>query len=116
MSANDLKLAYLRSSELAQALFNEAGDGLLIVDPASGQVLEVNPPLLRLTRLRPAALLGQPVTELIRHEEGQSDWLEAARVTRAYHGHDGFLLATDHPEVWLPISLSVSRLHAGEEA
>jgi PAS domain S-box-containing protein len=98
---------------MARCLFNEAGDALIIVDPTSERIVEVNEMTIRLTRLPREALLRQSIRSLLAHEQGHDSWLEAARSSGIFHGRDGFLLRTDRPDVTLPVSISVSRLHPG---
>jgi PAS domain S-box-containing protein len=111
MPGHDRALVSTQGSDLARALFHEAGDALFIVDPRSQQVLAVNPMALKLTRLSREALLQFSYREVIRHLRNADDWHDSVRQTILFHGQDGFLLRTDRADVWVPVSVSISRLH-----
>src|SRR5262249_17774735 len=97
-------------AEFAPCLFTEAGDALFLVAPGTGHVLDANPLAETLTRTPRGQLVGRPAGEVLRHEQGVAEWLEVVRDGGAFHGRGGFLLGTDRPDVWLPVSLSVSCL------
>jgi PAS domain S-box-containing protein len=99
-------------AELAQALFSEIGDALFLLDPDTDRLLEVNPVALRLTGCSRAELLDFPATHLFRFETpGGAQRLKGAFTkTMIFHGQDGFLLR-GRDEAWVPVSLTVSRLH-----
>lgn len=105
------QLEPLPSTDLVRTLFMEAGDALLIVEPFSERLLDANPMAQRLTRLSRDELLHRSLREVVRHELGASDWLDAVHKTATFHGRDRYLLATDRPDVWVPISLTIARLH-----
>jgi PAS domain S-box-containing protein len=111
MTHSDRAVESFESSELTRALFTEAGDALLLVEPSSERLLDVNPMALKLTRLSAEELLSLPLREVLRHEQGTEDWLRRARETATFHGQDGFLLRTTQPDGWTPVSVSISRLH-----
>jgi PAS domain S-box-containing protein len=83
-------------AELAQALFEQSSDALFLVDPETELVLDVNPAAQRLSGLERAELLRRGIANLFR---------EALRdgPNRLQHVHDG---------VWVPVLLTVTRLHA----
>jgi PAS domain S-box-containing protein len=97
---------------LAQALFTEIGDALFVLDPESDRLIEVNPVALRLTGFARAELLDYPATHLFRYESpGGGQRLKGAFTkTMFFHGQDGYLMRTKSG-VWLPVSVTVSRLH-----
>ena len=99
-------------AELAQALLSEIGDALFLLDPDTDRLLEVNPVVLRLTGFSRAEVLQFSVTYLFRFEAaGGTQRLKGAFTkTVVFHGQDGFLLRTKG-DTWLPVSLTVSRLH-----
>ena len=99
-------------AELAQALFSEIGDALFLLDPDTDQLLEVNPVALRLTGFTRAELLAMSAAYLFRFEAagGLQRLKGAFTKTMVFHGQDGFLLRTKD-EAWVPVSLTVSRLH-----
>lgn len=100
-------------TELARALFEEIGDALFLLDPESDQLLDVNPFALRLTGFTRAELLQFPATYLFRVDAtGSLQRLRGAfNKTVVFHGQDGFLLRTKEESGWVPVSLTVSRLH-----
>ncbi len=99
--------------QLAESLFNEAGDALFLVDPDTDQLLDANPMALRLCGFRRDELLGIPTTTLFRIDEaGSAQRLRrAAQQTGIFHSQEGYLLRTRQPDVWIPVNLTVSRLH-----
>jgi PAS domain S-box-containing protein len=97
--------------DLARTLFDEAGDALFLVDPVAHRVLDANPMAQRLSEFSRAELLGRTITDLLRHEQAAEDWLRGVRRTTTYHGRDGFLLRCKRPGVWVPVSVSIARLH-----
>lgn len=101
----------ISATEMARALFAEAGDALLLVDPSASRLVDVNLMAEKLTKASRDDLLGTNVGDWIRHERDHAGWLESMRRSSTFHGHDGFLLRTSPPGDWLPVSLSISRLH-----
>jgi two-component system cell cycle sensor histidine kinase/response regulator CckA len=100
--------------ELAQTLFEEAGDALFLFDTADGRLVEVNPMAQRLCGLSRPALLEESVGTLFRSEvQGGADRLrQAYQVTGAFHAQDGFFLRRSKDDGWLPVNLTLARLHA----
>jgi PAS domain S-box-containing protein len=100
-------------AELAQCLFEESGDALFLFDPESEQLLEVNPMARRLSGFTRQELLHLQVTNLFRSEaKGALKRLRLAfGKTGIFHAQDGFLLRNRVDGVWLPINLSLTRLH-----
>jgi PAS domain S-box-containing protein len=98
--------------ELAQALFTEIGDALFLIDPDTDRLVEVNPCAERITGFPRAELLQFAATHLFRFEVagGLQRLRGAFTKTMVFHGQDGFLLRT-REEAWVPVSLTVSRLH-----
>src|SRR5690242_954525 len=101
-------------AELAQTLFEEAGDALFLFDPESEQLLDVNPMAQRLTGYPRHDLLQMPVLYLFRSEaQGGLQRLRAAfRKTGLFHSEEGFLLRHRNEGVWVPVNLTLTRLHA----
>ena len=104
-------------AELAQALFSESGDALFLLDPDTDRLLEVSPVALRLTGYTRAELLGFSATYLFRFEAagGMQRLKGAFTKTVVFHAQDGFLLRTKG-DAWVPVSLTVSRLHLAPKA
>ncbi|HYT89710.1 MAG TPA: PAS domain S-box protein [Gemmataceae bacterium] len=101
-------------AELAQTLFEEAGDALFLFDPETEQLLDVNPMAQRLTGFGRPELLRTLVTYLFRADtQGGLQRLRLAfRKTGPFHGQEGFFLRHEKEGVWIPVSLTVTRLHA----
>ena len=101
-------------AELAQTLFEEAGDALFLFDPEGEQVLDVNPTAQRLTGCSRQDLLKFPITYLFRSEapHGLQRLRHAFKKTGAFHSQDGFLLRRMHEGSWIPVNLTISRLHS----
>jgi PAS domain S-box-containing protein len=98
---------------LAYALFEESGDALFLIDPDTDQVLDVNPTAERLTQLPREQLLAQPVMYWFRFagKGGRQRLQDAVSRSGIFHSQEGFLLRTPDEGVWIPVNLTVSRLH-----
>ena len=103
----------IAQSELGRALFEESGDALLLLDPETDRLIEVNPVALRLTGFSREEILPLPASYLFRFEAaGGSQRLRAAlQKTMVFHSQDGFLLRGKADGAWVPVNLTVSRLH-----
>ncbi len=106
MNAND-------SEGLARALFVEAGDALFLFDPQTDQLLDVNPMAERLTDFPRAEMLRLPATYLFRYggKGGMQRLRQACHETMVFHAQDGFYLRNRQDGVWVPVNLTVTRLH-----
>ncbi|MBI3411235.1 MAG: PAS domain S-box protein [Planctomycetes bacterium] len=104
-------------AELAQTLFEEAGDALFLFDPESEQILETNPMASRLTGFSRQQMLRLKVTYLFRSEvSGGIQRLRAAfRKTGLFHSQDGFFLRQNDGARWVAVNLSITRLHTEQE-
>jgi signal transduction histidine kinase/ActR/RegA family two-component response regulator len=111
MGTNDRVIEALESSDLARALFLEAGDALLIVEPLTERVLDANPTAVKLSKLKREDLLRRTIREVVRHELGWDEWLQTVQQTTTFHGRDGYLLRSGSGENWTPVSLTIARLH-----
>jgi two-component system sensor histidine kinase/response regulator len=98
---------------LAEALFKEAGDALFLFEPETGQILEVNPTAQRLSGFTREELLRMQTTSLLHAEwvEAHSRLEDAHRHTTSFHARDGFLLRTRQEGVFVPVNLTITRLH-----
>jgi PAS domain S-box-containing protein len=100
---------------LAQALFQEAGDALFLFEPDTDQLLDVNPMAERLSGFPRHHLLTMPATYWFRFagsERGSVHRLrQAARKSDAFHSQEGFFLRTQRDRVWVPVNLTIARLH-----
>ncbi|HXG11868.1 MAG TPA: PAS domain S-box protein [Gemmataceae bacterium] len=99
--------------DLGPALFDEAGDALFLLDPDTEQILDVNPVGLRLTGFSREELLRLPATYLFHFEGkgGRQRLHQAAAKTGVFHSQEGFYLRTNRDGVWVPVNLTIARLH-----
>ena len=105
--------------ELARALFEEAGDALFLFDPESDRLIDVNPMAETLTGFPRTELLREPATGLFRFggEAGVADrggmqrLKQAAAKSGVFHSQDGYLLRTSKDGHWVPVNITVTRLH-----
>jgi PAS domain S-box-containing protein len=104
--------AYSRE-DLAAALFQETGDALFLFDPDTDQLLDINPVAERLTGVAGADLLRQPATYWFRFggRGGRERLRLAASKSGVFHAQDGYFLRTAADGVWVPVNLTVARLH-----
>jgi PAS domain S-box-containing protein len=101
-----------RLEDLARALFEEAGDALFLFDPDTDKLFDVNPVAQQLTGLSKAELLRLPATDLFRVEPGQEARLRrASQETGIFHSQEGYALRTADADVWVPVNLTIARLH-----
>ena len=100
-------------ADLAQTLFEEIGDALFLIDPETDCVVDVNPTAVRLTGFGRDELLAVPWSSLFRTEGGGRDGVRGAVAkTAVFHAQDGYLLRAKAAPGWVPVGLTVSRLHA----
>ncbi len=102
------------AAELAQTLFEEAGDALFLFDPDTEQILDVNPMAQRLTGFTRQEMLRLQVTYLFRAEArgGLQRFRQAFRKTGLFHSQEGFFLRHQKDGVWIPVNLTITRLHS----
>ena len=98
--------------ELAQTLFEEAGDGLYLFDPDDGHIVDVNPMAQRLTGYPRHELLTMSVKSLFSSEVagGMVRLFRAYQSTGLFHSQEGFRLRC--PGGTIPVNLTVTRMHA----
>jgi PAS domain S-box-containing protein len=98
---------------LARALFEEAGDALFLFDPESEQLLEVNRMAERLSGFARAELLALPATYLFRFggRGGKERLRKASQESGVFHSQEGYFLRTHQDGVWIPVNLTITRLH-----
>src|SRR3954469_16550296 len=101
------------AGDLAQALFEEAGDALFLFDPDTDQLQDVNPLAERLSGFSREELLAVTATYLFRFagQGGKARMQHAATKTTIFHAQDGFLLRTRDDGVWVPVNVTITRLH-----
>jgi PAS domain S-box-containing protein len=100
-------------AELAMTLFQEAGDALFLVNPEHDAIVDANPVAERLSRFSCSELLRMKATYLFRSEVqgGMNRFRHATNKTGVFHSQEGFMLRTKQDGVWIPVNLSISRLH-----
>jgi len=101
------------AAELSQALFEEAGDALFLFDPETEQIHDANPMAQRLSGFSRSELLRLQATYLFRSETpgGLNRLRQAYRKTGIFHSQEGFILRTSREGVWVPVNLTITRLH-----
>ncbi len=98
--------------DLAEALFEESGDALFLFDPETDQVLQVSRVAEQLTGFSRQELLAMQATSLFRHGgKGRAAVQSAAARTGIFHSQEGYTLRTNRPDVWIPVNLTITRLH-----
>lgn len=97
----------------AQALFAEAGDALFLFDPDNEQLLAVNAMAERLIQLPQKELLQKPAMHWFRFskKEGKQSLGTVSARTSIFHSQEGYFLRTREEGVWIPVNLTISRLH-----
>src|SRR6516162_742302 len=103
--------------ELAVTLFEECGDALFLFDPDTEQLLDVNPMAQRLSGFGRSELLRLRITYLLRSEiqGGLQRLRHAYQKTGVFHSQEGFLLRHHREGLWIPVNLTITRLHAEQE-
>lgn len=103
--------------ELAYTLFEEAGDALFLFDPHTEQIIDVNPMSQRLSGFARRELLKLKVTYLFRADVhgGIQRLRQAFRRTGLFHSQEGFWLRHQKENVWIPVNLTITRLHTESE-
>jgi PAS domain S-box-containing protein len=99
-------------TDFSQALFEEAGDALFLVEPESDRVLDANPTALRLSGFTRQELLRLTATYLFRSEGkgGLNRLRQAAQRTGPFHSQEGYYLRNKQ-DTWVPVNLTIARLH-----
>src|ERR1700726_3222125 len=92
-------------AELALTLFEEAGDALVLFDPDTEQILDVNPMTQRLSGFARKELLFMQASYLFRSEDqgGLARLRHAFKKTEVFHSQEGFLLRNREEGVWIPL-------------
>lgn len=105
----------LENVEIGRAIFEESPDALFLFDPDSDDVLDVNPAAIRLSGFPREELLRQSATYWVRFSGGdkgdEQRMRQAAVHTAKFFSHDGYYLRTSNEHVWIPVNLTISRLH-----
>ncbi len=100
-------------ADLARALFEESADALFIFNPENDQLVDVNAVALRLTGFTRTNAMRLPATYLFRFGEADRGprFRAACRKTGIFHSQEGYYLRTQRDGVWVPVNISISRLH-----
>ncbi len=98
---------------LAEALFHESPDALFLFDPQTDRLENVNEMALRLSGFGRGELMQLPATSLFRFQGkgGRTQLQRAANKSCIFHSREGYYLRTREDGVWLPVNLSIARLH-----
>ncbi len=97
---------------LGRALFQEAGDALFLFDPDTDRLMAVNPMAEKLTGLSRDELIGRPMTYWFRFSgKGGQRLRQAGSHSEIFHAQDGFLLRTGKGDGWVPVNITIARLH-----
>jgi PAS domain S-box-containing protein len=101
------------TAELAMALFQEAGDALFLVKPEYDSIVDVNPLAQKLSQFSYTELLRMRATYLFRSERqgGLNRLRTATTKTGSFHSQEDYLLRTKEDGIWVPVNLSIARLH-----
>ena len=99
-------------AELARCLFDEANDALIIFDPNSLKLLDVNPLTQRLTNRKRKELLQLSISDLFASDNSTlcQQFLNSCKETTIYHSRESHQLICGEGEP-LEVNVSVSRLH-----
>jgi two-component system, cell cycle sensor histidine kinase and response regulator CckA len=113
MGSPDSALTFSAGNELSVTLFEEAGDALFLFDPDTEEIYDVNPMAQRLSGFSRAELRRLQITYLFRSEQqgGLQRLRHAYKKTGIFHSQEGFLLRHQQEELWIPVNLTVTRLH-----
>ncbi|MBL8793423.1 MAG: PAS domain S-box protein, partial [Planctomycetia bacterium] len=100
------------TAELAQALFEDAGDALFLFDPVSEQIHRANAAAQRLTGWTSEELAPMPLSTLFRYSApGNKQRMKTAcEQSGVFHSQEGYFLRSKHGP-WVPVNLTISRLH-----
>jgi PAS domain S-box-containing protein len=95
-------------------LFEEAGDALFLFDPDTEDICDVNPMAQRLSGFSRTEMRRLQITYMFRSEiqGGLQRLRHAYKKTGVFHSQEGFLLRHQQEEMWIPVNLTVTRLHA----
>jgi len=98
---------------LGRALFNEAGDALFLFDPETEQLFDVNPMAESMSGFTRQELLQRPATYFFRFQApgGTQRLRQATTHSGVFHSQEGFLLRTSKDGLWIPVNLTIARLH-----
>jgi PAS domain S-box-containing protein len=98
---------------LAEALFEETGDAMVLFDPETEKLLDANSTAQRLSGFSLPELLRLTVKDVFRSatEDAWKKLETASRQTGVFHNEEGYFLQTAKEEVRIPVSITMARLH-----
>lgn len=109
--AKNPKQPLIPQEELAFQLFRETNDGVIIVDPESHSVIEVNPAMQRLSGYRKPELIGLRISELLASTPDVFEGLLATlNETGLFHSREGFDL-TCKDGARKSVNISANKIH-----
>jgi two-component system, cell cycle sensor histidine kinase and response regulator CckA len=113
VGSRNITLNRYHGDELSLTLFEEAGDALFLFVPETEQLLDVNPMAQRLSGYSRHQLLRMQITYLFRSEVqgGLQRLRHAYQKTGVFHSQEGFLLRHARGGVWIPVNITITRLH-----
>src|SRR3954452_2909330 len=100
-------------AQLGEALFEEARDAMFLLDPGKNRLLEANTAAARLTGFSRAEIQGMAFAHLVDYPQPEQ-WQSlqhAIRQTTSFHAREGYRLRTATDGKWVPVDLTISRLH-----
>lgn len=102
--------------EIARGLFRESNDVLILFDPQTHRVVDINPTAQRLTGFNRKAARTLKVWDLFEAEPPRTlqELMEAYQNTGFFHSREGFWLRPARGEP-IPVNVSVSRIHTRPE-
>ncbi len=102
-------------AELARTLFEESGDALILFEPDSERILDVNLMAQRLSGFSRDDLLRVPISDLFRSEDPAAlqGLVRSSRDSDPFQSHEGFWVRHRDDGVWVPVNLTVTHLQAG---
>lgn len=100
-------------NEMARSLFREAGDALILFEISTGRVVDANPMTEKLSQIPYDDLLKLTLEELIqpKTEDHAVKLRHAYQSTVVFHAKEGFQLRTKQAGSWIPVNVTVARLH-----
>src|SRR5262249_55712771 len=103
------------AKDVGRAIFCESADALFLFEPETDQLVDVNPAAERLTGHAQKELLREPATFWVRFSgdggHGMQRLRQAAGKSDVFFSEDGFFLRTAQDGVWIPVNVTISRLH-----
>ena len=105
-----------QEQQIGRAIFREANDAFLIVQPADLRVVEANPALQRLTGFRRKQVIGMVLADVLEAEIPRclEDVIRACQTTSYLTASDGYFLKTQNGSS-VPVHVTAGRIHLEPE-